>query len=568
MKQHWRWLVVVLLCISMIPVVSAQEPIPTVFYLSFGAQQEFTGALPTGDDYVLISVFRLERGDTLYFFVQGGGDFKPGVAIFSDTESYPVFTDGTEIGSNLNVQYEVTTSGNYSVVVFSTTGGGDYRIIGGINEPGVLNEGVSDTTLSSTLNNATSFTCESAALAERPDLEGPEEFLMSPEFILHYTRTGANAATDEFAQVVIEMLQRSAQRHAELGFALPPSDCGEGGDTRLDVYLMDLGPGFYGYAQPDNVVGDNPNTPDLVELSAGYSHLVIDNDMAPDPADTRPPVDPLVLAAVTTAHEFHHNVQFGYDAIDYENAFYEWGAMLIEGQITDVNPQLHEITAVYFRNTDVCIGADTYEDDAFSRIYSEWVLVDSLMRDKGELAYISLWKSLILEQGMLGFYSGLAQMNTTPQEVIRRLAIRNLLLDYANTDKFPDVTVRLEGVIRGAGNYTPQQSGVQQLGVDYMHLEQPGLWLYELNGRGLTMALVGIDTEAQTATIHDLGTMGAADTTGYDDAYLLVLNTTQHNAPEDCYYEDWSVRVSDGAGYLQGSISPEVWDARQFIAPK
>jgi hypothetical protein len=216
----------------------------------------------------------------------------------------------------------------------------------------------------------------------------------------------------------------------------------------------------------------------------------------------------------------------------------------------------------------VCIGADTYEDDAFSRIYSEWVLLDSLMRDKGELAYINLWKNLILEQGILGFYSGLAQMNTTPQEVIRRLAVRNLLLDYANTDKFPGVTVRLEGVIRGVGNYTPQQSGVQQLGVDYMQLAQPGVWLFELNGRGLSMALVGIDNETQTATVHDLGTMSAADTTGYDDAYLLVLNTTQHTSPDDCYYEDWSVRVSDGAGYLMGKVSPEVWNTRQFIAPK
>ncbi len=79
-----------------------------------------------------------------------------------------------------------------------------------------------------------------------------------------------------------------------LGYESPPDDEGDGGDDLFDIYVTNLGTGYYGYTE-----FDKRNTDDRYK-----SFIVIDNKMdVPTPG--------INGGRVTAAHEFHHAIQVG-----------------------------------------------------------------------------------------------------------------------------------------------------------------------------------------------------------------------------------------------------------------
>jgi len=132
-------------------------------------------------------------------------------------------------------------------------------------------------------------------------------------FKLHYDIVGTHAVpsadTDsnlvpDFVESMAAYCDSSWQKHLSLGFLEPPPDNGIGGDDKYDVYFENMG--FYGYAVPE-ASGARP-------WNDFYSHLVLNNDFIGFPPNDDPEGDILGAAKVTVAHEFHHAVQFGYDA--------------------------------------------------------------------------------------------------------------------------------------------------------------------------------------------------------------------------------------------------------------
>jgi hypothetical protein len=93
-----------------------------------------------------------------------------------------------------------------------------------------------------------------------------------------------------------------------LGFNTPLTDEGRGGDNRYDVYIMNLGPGYYGYTVPEGGAGQYQIS-SFIELENDFSGTIFQNN-------------PVNGAKVTASHEFFHAIQFGYDALefDYDNA--------------------------------------------------------------------------------------------------------------------------------------------------------------------------------------------------------------------------------------------------------
>lgn len=89
-----------------------------------------------------------------------------------------------------------------------------------------------------------------------------------------------------------------------LGYNPPLSDEGRGGDNRYDVYVINLGTGYYGLTVPEGVAGQ-------YQIS---SFIEIENDFA----GTSYSGDPVNGARVTAAHEFFHAIQFGYDALEFD----------------------------------------------------------------------------------------------------------------------------------------------------------------------------------------------------------------------------------------------------------
>ncbi|UCC45190.1 MAG: hypothetical protein JSU65_04545, partial [Candidatus Zixiibacteriota bacterium] len=92
--------------------------------------------------------------------------------------------------------------------------------------------------------------------------------------------------------------------HIDLDYRLPPSDDGRGGDTARDVYFEEMP--YYGYAVPE---GQGPEP-----WNDYFSYLVLHRDYTGFPPNNDPEGDIAGAAKATAAHEFHHCVQFAYDA--------------------------------------------------------------------------------------------------------------------------------------------------------------------------------------------------------------------------------------------------------------
>ena len=113
----------------------------------------------------------------------------------------------------------------------------------------------------------------------------------------------------------------------DLGYAPPLSDAESttnGGDARLDVYLVDIGrSGYFGYCTTDDPTGWI-----TTRVSA---YCVLDDDFA-DPILQLPV--PAVGLHVTAAHEFFHAAQFSYDWLE-DLWFMEGTAVWIEDEVYD-----------------------------------------------------------------------------------------------------------------------------------------------------------------------------------------------------------------------------------------
>ncbi len=161
----------------------------------------------------------------------------------------------------------------------------------------------------------------------RPDQAAPFWYgSPSGHFKVHYARVGPHAAygseggtevPDYVKSVAMIMDSVWMFEMDALGFSPPPSDSfySPDADGRYDIYLVDmvtLGKGeLYGYTVPERWTGNKYTY---------TSYMAMDNDFQEIAAYKDKPLD---AARVTAAHEFFHAIQFGYDALEFEDPGYE-----------------------------------------------------------------------------------------------------------------------------------------------------------------------------------------------------------------------------------------------------
>jgi hypothetical protein len=518
--------------------------------------RRFAGIFNDSSDEILVVFRNLQVGDVIYAYAAGLGFVDTYLEVLNQGLS-ETFAEDDDSGGGYNavVSYEVETDGTYTVRLTTIDQIGNYEITAGVNTPEVLDL-INDPTAITLPEGG--FDCTTVdQLGFRPNLSGFDRNREGETYVIHYTLDGTDATTEDYVDAMVEALDRSLDiQFNELGWLPPPADCGEGGDSRLDVYVVDLdGTAGIGVAIPEGVVGNNPAT-ERQEFFATYSFLLVENDMS-DYTGTAA----LDLMRSTVAHEVHHNIQFGYDFNDSYHGFYEAGATWIETLVYPTANTVYEYVGDVFYRPDVCIGRISTD----LREYGEWLMIDSFVRDLGADSYQFIWEFIGTRQGLPGFYAALRELDTTPQQVIERMAIRNLLRDYALGKRFTG-TVFVEAEIDGTGFVTPSRTGVQELSVDYVAITDDGRYTFELtDGANLTMFVVGIDTEAGTAAVYDIGQRGTVDTTQYDEAYVIVLNTTEHANSDNCDYTNWRIRVSNGASDTLSTADANLWNASQFV---
>ena len=139
----------------------------------------------------------------------------------------------------------------------------------------------------------------------------------SAHFCVHYVRSTRDApslqdADGDGAPNYVELVSSQAEESyrvevGRMGWRRPRSDRGRGGSNKTDIYLSQIGEGFYGYAATD----PGQSTRRFPRRRSRYTYMVIDNNFSR--AEFGAP--PRGTAAVTIAHEFNHVLQFTYDVL-------------------------------------------------------------------------------------------------------------------------------------------------------------------------------------------------------------------------------------------------------------
>ncbi|MFH2036071.1 MAG: MXAN_6640 family putative metalloprotease [Candidatus Zixiibacteriota bacterium] len=97
-----------------------------------------------------------------------------------------------------------------------------------------------------------------------------------------------------------------------LGYTQPLSDGTNGGDSKVDIYIENLGPQYYGVTYPDTT-----GLPYYQQSVAAF--LILDNDYNMPPYNSSSALERRLDAArVTIAHEFFHVIHYTLDYTEYE----------------------------------------------------------------------------------------------------------------------------------------------------------------------------------------------------------------------------------------------------------
>ncbi|MGB7338670.1 MAG: MXAN_6640 family putative metalloprotease [Phototrophicaceae bacterium] len=538
--------------------------------------QQFYGEVDADNPFIYYDLNDVEAGQTLYIYAESY-EIDTAVGICGEGCDEILIYEDDIASDNFNtaLTYTFKDDGDYQIIVgdcCDDDAEGVFRLLLGYNDPQIIENNIlpNGAQVASEYEAPRSLVqtdidrntevinenCDGVDLNERPELSGDTETVSTENFVIHYTQDGDDAADEDFVDEVVAFVETVLDIHVnQLGWAAPPRDCGEGGDSRYDFYLINIldNDGILGYADPQELVGDNPAS-DIEEEWAAYGYMVIDNDY--DGVS-----NPLVVMRATVAHEFHHLIQFGYDIGDEAFWLYEATASWIETVTSTEEEDATGYTQAVFNEPNLCIG--NRDDRTGLRIYGEWLLIDSIAQDFGNESIVTLWETIVDKEGMDAFYEFLDQMDTTPEDVLRRYAIRNLLLDYTLGTEFP-TTVDVEEVIEDFETYDSGRDGVEEMAVQYLSIRDNDVYTFELDNDDLTMVVVGVNPDDNDVDIYEIGQEGTIDTTDYDYTYIIVMNTQQHDESDDCNEEDWEIEVSDGSDDDLSEPNDESFDVSNF----
>ncbi len=241
----------------------------------------------------------------------------------------------------------------------------------------------------------------------RPFLGQDAQFIDSGIFRFHYTLSGVHAVLPEDDDGngipdYVEIMKQSFDDIAVIDFeiqnyVLPPSDSwytnqDAGGSWHFDVYIYQDDPGVYGYVQAENYAqhfsettrGDNENSSEIVENNAIVSFMGMRNNYNGFSGTESSNIQ------VTSAHEFFHAIQYGYDAWEKDWLKEATATWMEEVHYDDVN-DCYQYLPLYFNSPDLGPNIETL------RMYGSYIYIAYLVDNHfGENLIKLLWERSIL----------------------------------------------------------------------------------------------------------------------------------------------------------------------------
>lgn len=175
-----------------------------------------------------------------------------------------------------------------------------------------------------------------------------------------------------------------------LAYNVPPSDGSAGGNSKFDVYIVNIGVyGMYGFSAPETQVSSNP-----VQYT---SYMAMDDDYSSSefPTYNGDYTKPL---RVTAAHEYHHAIQFGYFA-NGPSWFLESTATWAEDEVYDsINDNWLYMTK-WFKypyvslDTDRNTGYPSPDSNDKLHVYGTWIFERYLSEKYGKSLVRKMWET-------------------------------------------------------------------------------------------------------------------------------------------------------------------------------
>ncbi len=393
-----------------------------------------------------------------------------------------------------------------------------------------------------------------------PELSGNEQTFDTTNFRIHFTRSGTDAVpradanndgTPDYVERVAELLEEVHDIIVnQLGWLNPPSDNGFGGNNLYDVYLQEmLSDGIAGFVDggfDETTVGDNPNSPNVIETRSSFSYMGLDNDYEEGGVFEEQ------LLRTTVAHEYMHSIQMGYDGQETLEWLWESTATWIQDEVYDEVNDADELIGEVVGSPSTCqFSADPY---------AMWIFLRAISEEFGHNTIRNMWERTVDLEGYDVVEAALNQVGTTLNDVIRNFAVSILTRDFEEGVNYP--TVRLEGTL-SSGSFNPT-SGVEQVGYDFLEIAASGLNTISLDNSNLEGRVVGIN--GNQAEVFDLqngqATVNADD---YDQLFLIVINANLASDVSDCQAETYTASLSSGG---QAGGSPIQFNAANFEAPQ
>ncbi|HKI77011.1 MAG TPA: hypothetical protein VKA26_00565 [Ignavibacteriaceae bacterium] len=201
---------------------------------------------------------------------------------------------------------------------------------------------------------------ELSKLLQRPSSDSS---IVSPKgyFRLHFFKSGASSPTYDVDLAAVAADSAWDFEINYLGYPAPPSDNGEGGDDKYDIYIDNLGT-VYAQTTPENEISPNSSKYD--------SYLEVNNDF------TGFYTTGLDAFRVSVAHEFHHAIQVGnyiFKQDSFGNIldqyFYELTSTSMEIFVFNTIPDYVGYLASYFNNPGKGFGLHSGYDLAIWNLY-------------------------------------------------------------------------------------------------------------------------------------------------------------------------------------------------------
>ncbi|MBC8017200.1 MAG: hypothetical protein H7X83_01605 [Verrucomicrobia bacterium] len=206
-------------------------------------------------------------------------------------------------------------------------------------------------------------------------------------FLIHYATTGTDAPTPVFPETVASWITKVAASfefayvtYQGLGYRPPP-------ETTYHVYLRSLSSlSLYGQT-----------TTSTAATSAGFpnafsSFIEIDKDFT-NVIYTKSPAlfTPLDSLQITSAHEFHHAIQFGY-TVFFDVWYAEATSTWYEDELFDGVNQLYNYIPAWFNRSTIAL--DTAADVATGGGYGRWIFNRYLAEKHGPDMIRLVWEKL------------------------------------------------------------------------------------------------------------------------------------------------------------------------------